>query len=631
MSTGALFNIGTRAMFASYAALQTTGHNIANAHTAGYSRQQVDLATAGGQFSGAGFFGKGVEIAGVTRMHNAFLTREAALSRSLASGDAARLDQLRRLETVFGMGESGIGFVAGQVLNALVDVASAPDDLSARQVVLARAQDLASRFRTADQQLNALQQGVSEEIRGSVATANQLARQIAELNQQIASNRGAGAVPNDLLDQRDRLISDLNAQVQVTQVAADDGSVSLFIGGGQALVLGQRAGQLVAQPDAFDSSKTRLAIDDAGVVRPLLDGSLGGGRIAGLLRYQEDDLGAARNALGRLATAFASAVNEQQARGLDLLGQPGSPLFGLAPPRVLEPRLNGIPLNGGTAQVEVAIDDASALRASDYELRYDGTAWSLRRLSDNTVLPFSPGDTVDGMTITVPSGAPAAGDRFLLQPVRQGADLRLLMTDPRGLAAASPVTATAGAANQGTLAVGGLHASADDPNLLAPVTITFTSETEFTITGPVTGSPPLTWTPGEPIVINGWTLQLQGTPRPGDTIAVGPSSDVASGNGNALAMVDLREAMLVGGESVTDAYASLLGDIGVRVQGAQSAADMSAAIAAEAEAQRAAVSGVNLDEEAARLMQFQLSYQAAAKMLQVAQSVFDTLLQASAR
>ena len=224
MSISSLLNIGSRAMNASYAQLTVTGNNIANANTDGYSRQSVELETAFSQQTGNGFFGKGVNIATVTRAHSDFLIREAALAGSLAAGDAARSSQLSQLENVFRLGEAGLGYAAQQMFNAFVDVANRPQDSSARQSVLARIGELASRFAIASGQLDALQRGVTDQLHSAVGSINSLTTQIADLNRQIASLKGTGHEPNDLLDQRDRAIGELSQFVQVTTLAADDGT-----------------------------------------------------------------------------------------------------------------------------------------------------------------------------------------------------------------------------------------------------------------------------------------------------------------------------------------------------------------------------------------------------------------------
>jgi flagellar hook-associated protein 1 FlgK len=261
----------------------------------------------------------------------------------------------------------------------------------------------------------------------------------------------------------------------------------------------------------------------------------------------------------------------------------------------------------------------------------------LTRLSDGLVRSIASGDTVDGLTITV-AGA-AAGDRFLLQPVSRAAtNLRRVLDDPRGIAAASPLQAERAAANVGSATVSSLRVvdPAADPQQTASITFTgvagaYDWELRDRTTNALLSSGSGTWQPGQPIALNGFELRLDGVPAAGDVFTVAQTLYPAASNGNALAFAALRDATFVGGETITDAYASAMAGVGVSVQGARTAADVSASVASQAQERVSAETGVNLDEEAARLIQFQQSYQAAAKVLQVAQSVFDTLLQAAGR
>ncbi len=673
MGSSALMALGMRAMTADYAALQATGNNIANANTVGYSRQSADFETAGGQFTGAGFFGKGVNVATITRAHSEFLTHEAATTRALASADGARSDQLQQLEKVFAMGEAGLGYAAQQMYSAFVDVANRPQDASARQVALASADELAVRFRSAGQQIDSIQTGVTQDLKGNIASVNMLASRIAQLNQKITLTHGSGHEPNDLLDQRDQAVNDLSQYIQVSTIAADDGSLSVFIGGGQKLVLGTQTTTLVAVPDAFDPSKVQLGVDDSGAVREMPLGLVNGGSIAGLLHFQNVDLADARNLVGQLASAIAGSVNSQQALGLDL-GQPasaGAPLLSVGTPVTLPASTNamaaGVPVasyvdasGNRVPSVGLTIVDSRELQASDYELFADPAlpagSYRLTRLSDGTQQTVANGDIVDGFRIDIAAPAPAARDRFLFQPVGSAArNTRLVLDDPKGLAAASPVTATFDVNNTGTATLAALSATAATPaNAELSATITFTSDTgnyDWELRdsgGALVRSGSAVWTAGQPIRSDAWLpaapaqrydweLQLNGVPRTGDTLGIAKTLIPAGDNGNARALLALRDAALVGrhtlasgaiapGETVTDAYANMLADVGVRVQGAKLSAQMSESIAGDAKQAQSARSGVNLDEEAARLIQFQQSYQAAAKMLQVAQSVFDTLL-----
>jgi flagellar hook-associated protein 1 FlgK len=643
MSLSSLLSIGSRAMTASYAQLNVTGNNIANANTPGYSRQSAELQTSVSQQTGSGFFGKGVDVTTVTRAHSDFLTREAATTQSLAAADSARSGQLQQLESVFRIGEAGIGYAAQQMFNSFVDVSSKPQDAASRQTVLARVGELADRFQTASGQLDSLQAGISDVLRTSVATINSLTAQIASLNLRIANVQGTGHSPNDLLDQRDTAIGSLSELVQVTTVAASDGTVGVFTGGGQKLVLGGDATKLSTVRDAYDPTKLQIGVVEGSTTRAFPDGYLGGGSVAGLLRFQNHDLADARGLLGQLGSVIADQLNRQQALGLDL-GTPasaGAPLLSIGAPSVLASSNNA-----AAAGVSIAVVDSTLLQPSDYELVADPSLpsgqYALTRLSDGRTSTVSNGSIVDGFRIDVTAPLPSTRDRFLLAPVSNAArSMARALDDPKGIAAASPVTATVATGNTGTATVASLAATSPsiNPNLTA--TITFTDDLghyNYSLVDTTGALPTVNGTgsfvAGQPIALNGWQMNLSGVPKSADSLVVAKTAFPASDNGNANALMGLRDAAIVGrsasggaGMTITDAYAAALGTIGVRVQSGKAAADQSESIATDAKAAVSERSGVNLDEEAARLIQFQQSYQAAAKMLQIAQSVFDSVLQ----
>lgn len=652
MSAGALFSLGMRAMTASYAALQTTGHNIANANVQGYSRQSVMLETAQGQFSGSGFFGRGVDVESVVRSHDAFLTREAASARSLAALDEARLTQLQRLENVFPPGEQGLGHAASNFLNGMLDLANRPYDASTRQVVLARAGDLASRFTAAGAALDDRQAGVTADLRAAVSEVNALARAIAEANERVAAMKGLGQPANDLLDERDRLIARLSDKLAVTRIEAEDGSMSIFVGGGQRLVLGPEASELVLTPDAADPMRSAVGLRDGASVLKLGGELLGGGSISGMLRFQNEDLAEARNLVGQMALAIGDAANRQQALGLSMqppLGSvAGAPMFAIGSPQALPHAANardgaGVPLTS----VTLTVTDAAAVQASDYDLQPDLASpgnYTLTRLSDGLVRSIASGDVVDGVRIDVGPPAAQPGDRFLLQPVARAANgFARLLNDPRDLAAASSQIALADGANTGTATVAALRTTtAPQPTPGGTARITFADNAGnyqwdlYDSSSALVGSGSGTWSaggtvPAPPADINGFTLTLAGVPRAGDVLTVEPTpaGAVSTNNGNALALLALRDSPLIGGMTPVDAYASAMSRVGVRVQGTRSAVEISSAVAEQSQQALSSLTGVNLDEEAARLIAYQQSYQAAAKMLQVAQSVFETLLQAA--
>lgn len=661
MGTSALLSLGMRAMFANQAALQTVGQNIANANTPGYSRQQVTLTTPEGQFTGSGFFGKGVNVETVTRSYNAFLTKDAAAAKSQAFLDSTRLSNLQQLEKLFPPGDQGLGAAANQFLNAMVDVASRPSDPSARQVVLGRAQELAARYSSTGQQLADLQSGIVSDLRANISVVNQLAQQIANANDQIARTTGSGHTSNDLLDQRDQLISRLSEYVQVSTLPSEDGTVGVFIGGGQRLVLGSIAQQLGLSPDTYDGTRVQLSITEASGNRRLDESILTGGSIAALLRYQNQDLQDARNLVGQLAVGFAKRVNDQQALGLDQSTPPGSgsPIFSYADPVTLPASTNARNPDGTfQSMLTVKVTDASRLRPESYVFKADPSG-----VPDQYLMTTRPGgvtvalsateiETQYGFSVTA-SGAPlAAEDSFLVEPLAQAAvTMKRALDSTNGIAAAAPITAVTNVDNTGTATVESLYVVNNKfDSTKQPMTVLFgavdpaDASVNYTITLSDGTVLPGKWRPGAKIgnepavgIDLGFELRLNGVPRENDVITTGITQFPGSNNANAKAFLNIQTETFIGrtpqpdgsvraGSTPSDAYATAMTDIASRVQGAQYLSNVSTSVASSAEATRAGQAGVNIDEEAARLMQYQQGYQAAAKVLQTAQTIFDELL-----
>ena len=664
---GGLLSVGTRALQANQVALQTAGNNIANVNTAGYSRQTVAMGTVPGQYTGAGYIGKGVEVVTIKRELNAFLTTQSALAGATQAGDAARAGKLQQLQEIFPGGANGLGAAVSDMLNAFSDVASAPTDLTARAVVLTRVDETASRMRTASLQLDDFQQGLTQELSQKIDRINDLAKSIAGVNELIARAQGAGQPPNDLLDRREQLVRDLNQYVQTTSIPADDGTMGIFVAGSQALVLGDKASTVSLTADAFGVKNQKLAITRNGQSTTLDEKMLGGGEVSGLLRFQNTDLAEGRNLLGRFTLAVTTSMNEQHKLGQDLDGKVGGNLFST------EPLPNARPATGNTGTVtqmaiSVPVGGLAKLAPTDYQISYsNGTDGTVTRLSDSKAYSFgAPPATyananaflaTEGLSIAV-TGTPAAGDRFLLQPFSTSAStIKSEFSSARALAVASPIAGSLGTANTGSLQLSSL--TARSPTLAAPVALKFIGTNQYIrsddanyANSPATVPLPVayTYTSGQSIEANlpnnyptqpptyattliGWSVVLQGAPAAGDTFTVQaqPAAYRNSNAGNAGAMMNLRDVAMFDGAKLTDGYAAVIAQIGIRTQSASYAAEVSGAIAANLETDRTGVAGVNLDEEAAKLLQYQQAYQASAKMIQIAQSIFDTLIQTLGR
>ncbi len=645
-----ILNIGSQALQANLVALQTAGNNIANVNTEGYSRQKVVLTTVPGQYTGGGYIGKGVAVQTIQRNYDAFLTRQSTLASTIQASDVTRSDYLTQLGEIFQGGSTGLGASINDMMNAFSDVASAPTDLTARTVVLTRVDETARRMRAASQSLDDLQSGISQSLKEKVNAINTIATNIAAVNEQIARAQGGGQPPNDLLDRREQLIRDLNKYIQTTSIAADDGTVGVFIGGSQALVLGTEASPLSLVDDEFgDPLKNKLAITRNGVSITMDENILGGGEVSGLLRFQNTDLAEGRNLLGRLTLAVTTSMNEQHALGLDLDGNVGGNLF---TPTDLSTSSNIYQVVGQTsgASLSMSISDITQFVASDYELTYTSpTDISIKRTSDGVFRTFTASPiTIDGLTITDASfGSATAGDRFLLKPFSTSAsNIAREFSTPRALAVSNPLAARLSPTNTGSLALASLSAktlATTAATLPQPsYSITFTvaaGVTTYDIVDNTAATPGLTGQPyvsGQPIAYTpagfpGFSLLLSGSPANTDTVSITQNAYAALGGGNASAMMELRDVAMFDGAALTDGYAGLISQLGIRAQSANYSAQVSTNIAVNAEKARTGVSGVNLDEEAAKLLQYQQAYQASAKMIQIAQNIFDTLIQGLGR
>lgn len=630
---GGLLGIGSSALLTAYTQLQTTGHNIANVNTPGYSRQEVLLASAGADFTGAGFVGRGVSTVDVRRRYDRFVNDEVATTTAASAADKARIDQLARLDKLFSDPSLGIGASFDDMSLAMADVVNRPSDPSGRAVVIARADTLASRVRSIDQSIAQLTGTVEGRIGMAVQSLNDSLSRLARLNGEIAGANASSVQPNDLLDQRDRLLVEINQSMKATAYIGPDGSASVFAVGGQALVVGSRNAQVLTESDPADPTRSRLVLGTDNAKIPFDAKALGGGALAGLLRVRDQDLASVRNRIGQLAATIADAYNTQQRAGVDATGAAGTDLF-----RVGNPVVTPAGRQTGNAQFSLAVSDASKLQASDYQLEFDGSNYKVTRLSDGALVQmFAPPGTgsaialpTEGLTLTLDSGAAGARDRFTMRSASVFArEFERTLPAPAALATGISMVPTLGSTNRGTLRVAEFTADPVATASTPSLRLDFTSATSFDVPG---ASPPLTnqaYTPGQPINIGGWTLTLGGVPQANDTVTVVPNTAPAMDNRNARHMAELPSKLLTNGATISESYGTTIADVGTRTQSAQAAHDMSKLLLDQSTAAREAVSGVNLDEEAARLLQFQQSYQAAAKVIQTVQAMFQSLLEAA--
>lgn len=650
-------NVGVSALIANQQALTTTGHNIANVSSAGYSRQTIATKALVGQNMGTGYVGKGVQVATVMRNYNELLGKQSNAANATSAADAIRYQSLMQMQDVYSGGDSSLGAAINSMMNAFADVEAAPADGTARNVVLTRMSELTARFRAASATLQEMDYATNQQVTNNVTLVNNLAGQVASLNTQIARALASGHQPNDLLDARDQIIREINQYVQTTQVDADSGAINLFVGGSQALVLGSSTGQLsVAETAEYPGSgKLSLYFSQPNGERVELTANMvGGGEIAGLLKFNNDDLVTGRNLLGRLALSIGTELNQQNKLGLTLSGNFGTDLFKLTTSTTGWSNIAGYDAGNAAQSAQAAVTDTHALVASDYRIQFNGAGGAqLVRLSDGklTDLDVDPvtgdiGHIVDGLQFTVPgavTNAAQKGQSILFQPFSKAADeIQPLVHNAADLAVSNAVTANITSSNAGTLQLSSLRATdlTGIPAQNTPVRITFDGAGNYSYQtyDPATSSwsaasAAATYTSGQAIQINGWNITLTGTPGSGDSVDVGNAKDLGDGYklnaGNASAFLALRDAAIFdNGTSLSDGFSSAMAVIGTRTQSAKYAAELSETVANNLNADRTAVSGVNLDEEAARLLQYQQAYQASAKIISTAQSLFDSVLSA---
>lgn len=627
-----LFTSALSGMNAAQLGVATAEHNIANASTPGFTRQQIMVGSRAGQQTGAGFIGQGVDVTGVKRIYDEFLTTQVRLEQTQASYLSTYHTALKQIDNMVSDPAAGMSSAMQGFFDAVNGVANNPESVPARQTLLSNAQFAVNRFQAIDQRLTDIANGLTGQISTSVNTVNSYAKQIAFLNGSIkrAIAGGQGQQPNDLLDQRDQLISQLNQEIKTNVLQQPDGTVGVFVGSGQALVVDERAMQLQTVQSPNDPGKVEVAYLNNGKTTYLQQSTLQGGNLGAYLAFRDQSLEPARNALGRMALGMAASINQQNRLGQDLNGALGGNLLTAAAPRI-DKNANNNPVSGVPS---VTIASVAGLTTSDYQLTFNGgTSYTLLRLSDKTTTSYAGlPQTVDGMTITAPAPV-TAGDSFLIRPTANAArDIELVTNDPARIAAAAPMRAAAALTNTGTATISSGTVNAPPPpdaNLQSPVSINFTSPATFTVTGAVPAvAGAVAYTSGQSISYNGWTVQITGTPAAGDVFNVTTNSNATGDNRNALLLAGLQTQNLManGTASLQGVYGQLVGEIGAKTYELSVTSLAQDNMVAQTVASQQAVSGVNLDEEAANLIRFQKAYQAAAKAMQIAQTMFDAIM-----
>ncbi len=670
-----LLNIGLSGLSASKSQLSITGHNISNVNTPGFSRQDASQATRTPQFSGAGYVGSGTTLVEIRRSYSEFLTSQLRSSTSLSSDVEAYKSQIDQLDSLLAGSTTGITPSLQKFFSALQTAAEDPANIPARQLVLAEAEGLARRFNTVSDRLTEQNNFTNKQMAAVTDQINRLAGSIGSLNNSIAIASANGQQPNDLLDARDEAVRQLSTYIGVSVTPQDDNSFNISVGSGQPLVVGSTVSQLKVVPGQSDPNRHEIQFVSGGSEQGITS-QISGGELGGLIRYREEVLDPTMNSLGRLALAVSDQVNTQLGQGLDLKSNVGEALFGDYNAEALAKlRVNSFAGNSN-AQPVLNITNTSLLTTSDYLMEYDASGPKVRRLSDNQLMDIteSPAGTLSivdkngvdqGFKVVLGSPAPTNGDKFSLQPTRRGAaDIKATLDQADQLAFASPVRTESNLQNAGTGVIG-------QPDMISGpseisidalkgllgssgATLTFTEPDTLTIAGGTVGfravdstqTPPVSYSPSTTIktgqsnsfVVGDATYSLElaisGTPKDGDKFEIAFNQSGVSDNRNALKLVDLQTKQTIGvtdgvagsGFSFTDGYGELVERVGTLTAQARMDSEATGAILKQATDNRDSLSAVNLDEEAANLIKFEQYYNASAQIIQVARSLFDTLI-----
>ncbi len=674
-----LLNIGLSGLSASKTSLAVTGHNITNINTPGFSRQETIQATRIPQFSGAGYIGSGTTLVDVRRIYSEFLNTQVRSSTALNSDTQSYLGQINQLDSLLAGSTTGVNPGLQKVFAALQTAAEDPANIPARQLALSEAEGLAKRFNTVYDRLSEQNAFINKQLSAVSDQVNQLATSIAGYNDAIAVAAANGKQPNDLLDAREEAVRKLSTFIGVTVVSQDDNSYNLFVGSGQPLVVGSTASRLEVVPGLSDPLRSEVQFV-SGNSRQGITSLITGGEMGGLIRYREDVLDTTLNSVGRLALSVTDQVNRQLGQGLDLNGQFGNGLFReLNDPLLIGQRsLARVGNSDTTANLNVLIEDTTQLSTSDYEIEFTtATDFTARRISDGTSFgPFDitavPAAEFEGISLNVASGTFAAGDRFRVMPARNaGESIRADMKRPEELAFAAPLKSQTSPANIGTgvisqptllteidiydpVAQANLETSLRNAPPLRIVMGAVTAgvqsyevfnlsggpaidtgvivpgqNNKLTITVPTSVGPPPVPVPFD------YEVSISGRPQSGDNFSVSFNTNGVSDNRNALKLIDLQNRAVIGinplapattGSNFTDAYGDLVERVGTLTSQARVDGEATGAILKQATDNRDSISAVNLDEEAAKLIQFEQYYQASAQIIQVARSLFDTLI-----
>lgn len=648
-----LYQTGVSGLLSAQQQLATTGHNIANVNTEGYSRQRAEQNPQLGLYNGDNYIGSGTYVTDIRRIYDEFAQKEQLLNQTnlgFADGLNLSLDQLNNITS--SSGES-INSSIEQFYVSINAIADDPSNLGLRNMALSQAGILASNFNSINSQFDQLEKSVNGEIEQIASQITEIAQELANINDQVLQNRSFNEAgqPNDLLDARDRLISELSQYTQVNAIEDQNGVLTVMIGNGTTLVSGQTAMAVEVKSGDPDPNQTSLELV-SGSTRLVLDKTKVGGELGAKFQYRDENLKQARADIDRIATAISYTFNDLQAQGLDLNGQQGTDVFtDVNSTTLVQGRMQEFADNTGSLVGEIHITDLTQLSSDEFEIEYDGANYQLLNLNTGgTTTLGAPGAgpfaTTFGFEFVEGAGAPVAGDKFLVRPGENSAALiAQVLTNGEGIAASSAIEVTA---SDNNISAGNVQITNVTDPLTAQVTAPLRVEVLEAPAGTYTyniyndntnvllqtgaHTPPQTVIAG---FVGAFDIEINGdlsglAPNAPETFTINDAFGLGNGT-NAFAMADTKDQGLInnGRETFNQSLAISTAKVGTDAKSAELVADTADALYTQSYNRNQEVKGVNLDEEAANLLRFQQAYQASSRIVSVASEIFDTLLAAA--
>ncbi|MGF1749511.1 MULTISPECIES: flagellar hook-associated protein FlgK [Vibrio] len=620
-----LLNLGTQSVLTAQRQLNTTGHNISNANTEGYSRQSVVQGTNSPRQFGGQTYGMGVHVENVRRSWDQFAVKELNVATTQVN---YRNENLANLDLMSGMLSSVASKKIPENLNdwfsSVKTLADTPNDVGARKVVLEKANQVRQTFNNVHETIRQQADTANKKLEMGVERVNQLAVEIRDIHRLMMKTPGPH---NDLMDKHENLVKELSEYTKVTITPRKNAEgFNVHIGSGHTLVSGTESSQLKMIDGDPDVHQRRLAMVEGKGIKAITATDIGG-KLAGMFELRDKEIPYIMDELGRVATAFSFEVNKLQNQGLDLNGQVGADIFvDTNSEAIAKSRVVATPQSN--ADVAVYIGETSALKGGEYALKYNGTNYTVTKPDGETITAELNIDGrafyVDGMIIDV-RNAPAAGEKLLIRPTRNGAaQIQMDTNDPKAIAAQSfeaSTTSAQGTAKFTMLAAGQLR---EFEVLVSP------TGKEFAVTD-TKGNillAPQPYPPSGPVSVLGTEFQLTAGALPNDKFTANLTHSEGD-NGNLRKMFDIqRDKKMNGNEStIIDVYHNLNTDVGLKASTATRLQEVAELEHQAAQSRVASISGVNLDEEAANMMKFQQAYMASSRVMQAANETFDTILQ----